>query len=132
MGYLITIKGIAETDHYDLSELDGVMCDDDFAEYFNEEEQALIDKNVNNGYMRFSHENGELYTITEYECEEKLTDDELQILADYTQGQWSDGIGEGFEQFPCFFTEDEEGEEVEVYISPWCPKQKITITQVFL
>jgi hypothetical protein len=38
---------------------------------------------------------------------------------------WSDGIGEGFEQFSCMKTDDGE----EVYISPWFGAQKTTIKQ---
>jgi len=136
MSYKIIVKGIAKTDHYDLSELDGIDCQEEFTEFFHgkykdsENEQALIDKKVHSGYMHFSFEKNDLWTITEYHCEEKLTDDELQILADYTEGQWSDGIGEGFEQEPCLITEDEDGEELEVYISPWFYGQKIIVEQI--
>jgi hypothetical protein len=49
----------------------------------------------------------------------ELTDEEIDRLLDYTQGQWSDGIGEGFEQFPCHH----EGRK-EIYLSPWYPMQK--------
>ena len=136
MSYKIIVKGIAKTDHYDLSELDGIDCQEEFTEYFQgkykdrENEQSLINKKVNNGYMHFSFENTNLWTITEYHCNEKLTNDELEILSEYTQGQWSDGIGEGFEQEPCLITEDEDGEELEVYISPWSYGQKIIIEQI--
>lgn len=44
----------------------------------------------------------------------------LEELKDYTQGQWSDGIGEGFEQFSY---KEIDGEEI--YISPWYHGQKI-------
>lgn len=135
MSYKITVKGLAKTDHYDLSELDGIDCQDEFTEYFSkrykddDNEQALIDKKVHSGYMRFAYEKGDLWTITEYHCDEKLTEEELDILSEYTQGQWSDGIGEGFEQEPCFYTQDEDGEDIEVYVSPWSYNQKVTITQ---
>lgn len=129
--YKIIIKGEASTDYEDLEKLDGVDCQEEFSEYFgskygdNNNEQALIDKGVENGYMQFSYENRKLFTITEYESREELTKEELDQLASYTQGQWSDGIGEGFEQYPCM--EDKEGNEV--YISPWHPGQELIITQ---
>ena len=75
--------------------------------------------------MHFKLENGKLYTYTVYHSDRELTEEELKQLMDYTQGQWSDGIGEGFEQFPIM--EDDEGEEV--YISPWFPGQNIKIYQ---
>jgi len=92
----------------------GIDCQDDFAEY-----SDLEDK-LNSGYMRFELEDGILYTITEYSVKEDLTDSEVEHLREETQGQWSDGIGEGFEQFPCLEIDGEE-----VYISPWYPNQII-------
>jgi hypothetical protein len=52
------------------------------------------------GYLRFEYNEREqiLYTVTEYETTRKLTPEEEKGVIDYTQGQWSDGIGEGFEQ----------------------------------
>jgi hypothetical protein len=55
---------------------------------------------------------------------QKLSDDELTELSKYTQGQWSDGIGEGFEQYPCC-----QSEGSDVYISPWIPGQKLEVIQ---
>ena len=132
--YKITIKGPAFTEYENIQELDGEDCQDEFSEYFgraygtDQNEQALIDKGVHDGYMRFAVEDGKLMTITEYESPVELTPDELKLLGDYTQGQWSDGIGEGFEQNEVKY--DEEGEPV--YISPWDAGQEITITQEFV
>lgn len=96
-------------------------CDEDFTAYFGTDEKALIDKGVTNGYMFFEVIDGELYTITEYKCKEKLTESEIQLLIEYTQGQWSDGIGEGFEQTPCGYDEN----NFELYVSPWYYGQEI-------
>lgn len=49
--------------------------------------------------------------MTEYESPRKLTDEEIRFLVKYTQGQWSDGIGESLD-IPYA---DENGLEVELY-----------------
>lgn len=46
--------------------------------------------------MDFRFEDGKLWTYTVYETTKKLTKKDLKELGEYTQGQWSDGIGEGF------------------------------------
>jgi hypothetical protein len=122
--YKITIKGEAKTDYDNLLELDGVDCQDDFAEYFDSDFSFKDD--IESGYMYFSFENEKLWTITEYFSNRELSNEELEILSDYTQGQWSDGIGEGFEQQPCFYDDNDE----EVYISPWNRNQEVEITQI--
>jgi len=134
----IIIKGVAGECNIDrrklgdrVSEID---CQDCFSEYFHEEfrfggqttrnQQDLINKGVKGGYMRFSYEKNNIYVIVEYESREKLTDEELDILKRYTQGQLSDGIGEGFEQCPCLYIDGEE-----VYLSPWYNGQKLSVIQ---
>lgn len=124
--YKIKIKGTASADYYNVEALDDIDCQDEFSEYFGKNEQALIDKGVCNGYMSFIYENEELWTITTYSSNKELTPEELQILGDYTQGQWSDGIGEGFEQNPCMYADDDD----EVYISPWHRGQALIIEQI--
>lgn len=101
---------------------DGVKCKDKFSEYFHDK---ILEENVTGGYMDFRFENGCLHTYTEYDTSKHLTQKELEILGDYTQGQWSDGIGEGFEQFPCIFKNGNG-----YYISAWYPNQKIEIIQI--
>ncbi len=125
MKYLIVIKGTASTDHKNLKELDGIDCQDDFAEYFDDD--FSFKNAIDSGYMAFSYKDGELYTVTTYESDRELTSDELKELEEYTTGQWSDGIGEGFEQNPCREIDDEE-----IYISPWHLGQKVTTTQTLL
>lgn len=117
----IKIIGLAKTEFEDIKQLDGIDCQDDFVDYLDNE--VIADK-LESGYMYFSVIDNNLYTITEYELKEneELTLNEMLDLAEYTQGQWSDGIGEGFEQFPCIEIDDEE-----VYISPWSPGQKLII-----
>jgi hypothetical protein len=122
--YEITIKGEARTDYEDLEELDGVDCQDRFSEYFDTGD-SYVDA-VSGGYMDFVFEDGKLWTVTKYTSNRELTQDELHDLGDYTQGQWSDGIGEGFEQNPVCVSHGDE----EAYISPWFSGQELTITQV--
>lgn len=119
--FKIIVKGTAETKYLHPRELDGIDCQDEFVEYMDDDE---IRQKLESGYMKFVFENEKLWTVTEYTSKEKLTEDELNILAEYTQGQWSDGIGEGFEQFPCRIIEGEE-----IYISPWHSGQKLVTSQ---
>jgi len=132
----IFIRGLAgHSNIEDRSLLDGVHCQECFSEYFSEEdeyqgiimenEQPLIDKGVRGGYMRFEFSNDQLDVVVQYTSNQYLTSDELEILKIYTQGQLSDGIGEGFEQFPCTFIDDEE-----VFISPWYGGQILTAIQI--
>jgi hypothetical protein len=125
--YKIVIKGEAYTDYQDKSFFNGLDCQDEFSEYFDRvDEKALIEKGVTDGYMSFKYDEelNKLFTITEYSSKEKLTSEELNILGEYTQGQWSDGIGEGFEQEPQYSDDDEE-----IYVSPWFDGQQIEIIQ---
>lgn len=146
--YKITVKGEAKTEYPYPEDIHGVECEDEFTEYFHDRykddpnEEALIKKGVKNGYMSFVYEDGTLYTITEYDSPQELTPEELEILKNYTSGQWSDGIGEGFEQFSCMNGKryeregyDEECDDKEykytreVFVSPWHRNQVITIEQ---
>lgn len=131
--YTITIKGEAHTNYPNIDELDGIDCQDCFSEYFDGDETYA--KDVTGGFMHFEVDKGILMTITRYDSTRELTEQELADLAEYTQGQWSDGIGEGFEQEPCFYTdeefEDEEGEPTtEVFISPWDRHQVLVTEQI--
>lgn len=126
MPYTITISGTAKTDYSKPEELDGVDCQENFADYFSKDLSKIAEKRgIRSGYMHFSWEDGKLITVTEYEADEKLTQAELDKLVDYTTGQWSDGIGEGFEQEACRYSDDDEA----AYISPWHSKQKVLATQ---
>lgn len=98
---------------------EGADCQDCFSEYMDD----LTDV-VSGGYMDFNFIEGELMVQVEYESTRLLTDDELHDLIEYTQGQMSDGIGEGFEQYP--FKEDG---QAEYYVSPWYGGQVLTATQ---
>ena len=116
----VIISGKAETDCLNLKELDGIDCQDNFTDYFDGD----FAHKLGSGYLQFEVVDDVLYSVTEYSVKEKLTADELKELGEYTQGQWSDGIGEGFEQQPCCEVDGEE-----VYISAWYWGQELTITQ---
>ena len=98
---------------------EGVEDDTDFVEYLDDPFSAKLE----DGYMSFVTLKGILHTKTQYRVKEGefLTDEEISRLMSYTQGQWSDGIGESFEQFSL--GENDEGDEI--YISPWHHGQKI-------
>ncbi|MCP6727380.1 MAG: hypothetical protein KJI69_05225 [Patescibacteria group bacterium] len=100
-----------------LSKLDGISDDACFSDYFHdrygedEGQESLIKAGVSGGYLVFVYDKEleKLFAETSYDCPRELTKEEQKVLVEYTQGQWSDGIGEGFEQ-----------REVDgVYISPW-------------
>jgi hypothetical protein len=99
------------------AQCNGVSCQDDFADYSEFRSKLKI------GHMSFKFEEGTLFTVTEFAVKEDLTSEEIVKLMNETQGQWSDGIGEGFEQFPCAMIGDEE-----VFISPWFSGQEIQTT----
>ena len=123
MSYKITIKGIAKSKYKNIEKLDGISCQDNFADYF--QKSFSFYENISNGYMHFNFTDERLWTITEYFSDRELNYEELNILLDYTKGQWSDGIGEGFEQFSCM--QDENGKDV--FISPSSTNQIVTIAQ---
>ena len=123
--YKITVKGKSGGVYVDGSEdgdfrhlIDGIDCQDNFAEY------SDLSDILEYGYMRFEFKDNELWTITEYLANRELTETELKDLAGETQGQWSDGIGEGFEQFPCTYHNNKE-----VYVSPWAYGQELEVKQ---
>lgn len=114
---------VGEEDVIDRSKLHGIDCQDEFVEYMNED----FKNKLSSGYMDFRFEDGKLWTYVVYSTREVLTEYEVKRLGEYTQGQWSDGIGEGFEQSPC----DYESDGAEVYLSPWYHGQKLEIKQIW-
>ena len=99
----------------ELKALDGHTYDDaDFTDYLS---QDLAKKLKDGAYMKFRHDKTlrELMVSVTYIAKEKLDKTEIDELRDYTQGQWSDGIGEGYEQTPACQT----AEGYSVYISAW-------------
>ena len=117
----VIIKGVALTDYKHLEDLDGIDCQDNFVDYV---DNPLKSKLIS-GYLSFKYENGQLYSVVEYEVLEKLNEGELKELKGYTSGQLSDGIGEGFEQNPCYY----DNSHNEIYISPWYFGQILEINQ---
>ncbi len=85
-----------------LRKLDGLVYDDEcFTDFLGgtEVEDALSASLERGGSLRFEYLTGSalLRVTTEYRANRTLTPEELQSLASYTEGQWSDGIGENFE-----------------------------------
>ena len=114
---------VGEEDITDRSKLDKIDCQDEFVEYMHDDFKYKL----SSGSMDFRFQEGKLWTYTVYSTKEVLTEDEVKRLGDYTQGQWSDGIGEVFEQLPC----DYESDGAEVYLSPWYHGQKLEIKQIW-
>ena len=105
----IVIRGVAAvfreeqrvTEVAVLRSLDGMVYDDElFTDHLGgpPEEDALAAALAPGGALRFTHRPGDplLTATTEYTSLRPLTATELQLLVDYTMGQWSDGIGENW------------------------------------
>ncbi|KYQ91463.1 hypothetical protein DLAC_08430 [Tieghemostelium lacteum] len=116
----IIVRGKARTEYADKKRLNGISDGSNFVEYFDGDFKDKLEY----GFMSFEYFEGELYTVTVYQTNQSLNPQELHELGQYTQGQWSDGIGEGFEQFPRNIDNNE------VYISPWYNGQEITVNQM--
>ena len=113
MKYRIEIIGKSgECD--DIQEAQYIECGDDFLDYIDNFKWKDKLDFEEGGIMTFFIKDNELYTKTTYYSKEELTTEELKELIDYTQGQWSDGIGEGFEQEPFMINN-----VTEYYVSPW-------------
>jgi hypothetical protein len=73
-----------------------------FAEYFTDgpDSTRLAELEITGGYIRleFSPETNGLIGVTEYTSPSRLDDTDLALLARYTAGQWSDGVGSNFSQ----------------------------------
>jgi hypothetical protein len=109
----------------------GLKDDENFVEYMDGHLQKKLEQNA---FMRFEIDpkRQKLLTIVEYKVVEPLTDSEVKELAEYTQGQWSDGIGENFEQQSLgrelAWDEYEEDEiYTDIYLSPWHKGQVLEI-----
>lgn len=116
MGVEVKVRAIAGNIDGDYSREDfhGVICDEVFSEYLPEGLKDVF----KGGKMSFIWELGELWVETDYTSEQTPSEREIIKLAEFTQGQWSDGIGENFEQMPCL----DSG-----YVSPWYRGQQVQI-----
>jgi hypothetical protein len=84
-----------------LRSLDGVVYDEErFTDYIGgpPAEDTVAAALEPGGAIQFGYVEGEslLTATTEYRARRLLTANELQLLVDYTMGQWSDGIGENW------------------------------------
>lgn len=97
------------------SYLNALNCQDTFSDYFHSE---TLKKMFSGGFMGFKHDlqSNTLHSITSYLLEQTGGAFFSWKLVEYTLGQLSDGIGEGFEQQPHHLLLD--GKQVEMYISP--------------
>jgi hypothetical protein len=119
-------------DENTLKHLEGVECQEDFTEYIRNivnGDGKDCSQYFESGFTTFEYNSktGNLDAVCTYTCKPEIDELDLDVillenLAEYTQGQWSDGIGECFEQEPC--NTGSRGEEY--YISMWYPNQKIT------
>lgn len=86
-----------------LRKLDGLVYDDEcFTDHIGgtEFEDTLSASLERGGSLRFKYLPGSplLRVTTEYRINRTPTPEELRFLASYTEGQWSDGIGDNFYQ----------------------------------
>lgn len=117
----VKVSGLCEVKDEDGCDWDGDVNDcvhldadgERFAEYCDH-----LD-GIKSSDAHFEVRGGELYIVVEYECDGYLSAKQLEALSEYTQGQWSDGIGECFEQFPQYVAGDR------CYISMWHRGQQV-------
>lgn len=126
---MITIEIIstAETNHDSPEDLHGQECDTRFWDYLPHNLKNIVSE----GYMDFrwgtlpEDDEEQLLVYTVYKSPKRLNDAEMLELVQETQGQWSDGIGESFEQTPVY---DSDG--IEAYISAYHRGQVIHTRQI--
>lgn len=97
-----------------------ISLDEDFHEYYD----GPLKLNGSKASFRFQESH--LYVDVEYDVDGNPNAEELAELVSYTQGQWSDGIGEGYEQFPQYVGPDGD----EVYISMWHRGQVAQVSSI--
>jgi hypothetical protein len=113
------------TDAEQLKKLDGLVAGDDVcSDYLGGE---LDEIGLTGGAVKIAYDSvtKRLRVVTEYHCHRKLKKGELKALADETQGQWSDGIGEG--------GFDDYAEQTGITVSPFptiIEKCTVTIEQI--
>jgi hypothetical protein len=106
-----------------LRTLDGLVYGDElFAEYLMDDDgTAAFADAVSGGLLFFSFDaaSGQLMAHTEYALSRPLSPQEVDLLQDYTVGQWSDGIGSGFFQ-----------ERMRVGLAPqvWAPEDEVLVS----
>jgi hypothetical protein len=94
------VDGEEVTDRAVLGQLAGFVDADDLlaTDYIGgtPEEDAVADALEPSGRLRFALRDGEamLRVFNEYVARRPLTAEQLRWLAEYTSGQWSDGMGE--------------------------------------
>jgi len=108
----------------ELQQLHGLTGDEDFVEYMPENFCPFITGPV---YLRFEYNKRtkQLETVTTYDLTGSPSDDMIKEVMDWTQGQWSDGIGENYEQQVAKVIGG-----VSFYINPWHARQEPKATLV--
>lgn len=106
----------------ELKKVDGLVYGDEVCSNYLDPE--LDDVGIEGGELRivFDPAKKRLRVVTEYRSPRQLEPAELAALVDQTQGQWSDGIGEG-----CF---DEFAEQSGITIDPYPLDQATDDVQV--
>ena len=83
-----------------LATLDGVASEECFSDYLSDAPSTkhLPNRGVSGGVLSFQFraDTGTLWAETVYDLRQPLSTDDYVALAEYTTGQWSDGIGENF------------------------------------
>lgn len=97
----------------------------DFASHLGED---LAEKIMPGSYMTFLFDEKlqKLIVGVLYLPKETLTTEEIEELKDHTQGQWSDGIGECYEQ--CVAKQTDTG--LDMYVSAWHDAQKLDVALI--
>ncbi len=82
--------------------LDGLIYDEEsFSDYIGDGGMdAIADIGISSGSLVFIFDtkSNQLFATTRYSLARPLTEEEVELLKDYTVGQWSDGVGSSFFQ----------------------------------
>ncbi len=90
-----------------LESLDGLEHDEVFSDYLYDSsgQNILVNAGISGGLLQFwfDQKTNRLMGSTEYSLQRQLSKTEIDLLKEYTIGQWSDGIGSNFFQLRMDF-----------------------------
>lgn len=122
---IIVVAGDAKTDFPNPELLNGYGEDQtDFVEYIDIPAAKIKDGSYMD--LLWNKADMKLYSVNKFVTGSPLNEEQMKSLGEQVSGQWSDGVGEVFEQNPVM--QDDEGNDV--YVSPWHIEQELHVSQM--